>query len=191
MLKHIRKKTGYFITAFGLLIVILAFSCFSEPGPTPPPNWYPDFASPFECLNNLIYCFDSYQTEPNIIDKYKQVLDSTYVFYFDPEDIGDIIGGYTIPSFWTYDEDWRATNNMFNLAYSIDFKIPILGQGEDTFGKPAEGDITFVKNDVTISMTLMVDDTTGYIAQGVCDFKFVKNENGQWHLSEWRDHTAF
>jgi len=190
MLKHIRKKTVHFVTAFSLLIVILAFSCFSEPGTQPPGKWYPDFASPYECINNLVFCFNSYKTEPNIIDKYKQVLDPAYIFYFDPEDIGDEVGGYIIPAMWTYDEDWRATNNMFNLAYDITFTIPILDQGEDTFGKPEEGATEFLKSNVTINLILMEDDTTGYQAQGFCDFKFKKNENGQWHLSEWRDHTA-
>jgi hypothetical protein len=190
MLKHIGKRTGYFVSAFSLLIVILAFSCFSEPTTPPQGNWYPDFASPYQCISNLVYCFGNYQTEPKIIDKYKQVLDLTYVFYFKPDDIGQDVGGYIIPTFWTYDEDWQATNNMFNQAYSIDFKIPTLIQGEDAFGKPAEEDTTFLKSNVNISLTLMVDSSNGYIATGYCDFKFVKNENGEWHLSEWRDHTA-
>lgn len=193
MLKHIRKKAVYFFTAFSLLIVILAFSCFSEPGiPHNPGTWYPDFASPYQCISNLVFCFNNYKTEPKIIDKYKQVLDPTYVFYFKPDDIGEVVGGYTIPAFWTYDEDWRATSNMFNQAYDITFDIPILDQdqAEDAFGKPAEGAIEFVKSNVTINLILMVDATDGYQAQGFCDFKFAKNENGEWHLSEWRDHTA-
>jgi hypothetical protein len=186
------KKTGLrFFTMLGLLAVILVFSCFSEPSNNNNQGkWYSDFASPYECMCNLIYCFGNYQTEPNIIDKYKEVLDSTYVFYFDPDDIGDKVGDYTIPSLWTYDEDWRATNNMFNQAYSIEFKIPILDQGESAFGKPGDTDTTYAKNNVTISFTLMVDPTSGYIAQGICDFSFVKNDNGQWHLSVWKDHTA-
>lgn len=171
-----------------LALALLALSCHEENPPTGPEGWQ-ETTSPFNVLWNVCYCFHN-QSETDIVKKFSALLSDDFIFYFKPDDIGDDVGGYVIPTFWTKDEFMIAINNMFNHAYSLDFDIPILEQGEEAFGRPAEGDTTFSKNNVTISFILMVDSTNSYMVQGFCDFKFSRGENGQWYLSEWRDHTA-
>jgi len=188
MLKQVTKRGVLLLVAIALLSVVVSIQCFSEPE-QPPGEWYPNFENPWQCLKNLVYTYDRYQSDPDVVDKYKEVLDPEYVFYFDPDDVGSLVGQYVIPVFWTYEEDWTATQNMFNQAYSITFEIPILNsQDAETFGIP-DGD-QFTKNNVSISLLLMVDEVNGYIAQGFCDFTFAKNAAGQWHLIEWKDFTA-
>lgn len=190
MYKQLKNRGVLFASAVGLLAIVALVQCFSEPEVPPVLVWYPDFETPFQCLSNLQYTYEHFRDEPNIIDKYKLVLDPQYVFYFDPEDVGTWVGDYQIPTSWTYEEDWVATNNMFNLAHSIALEIPILGLGEEYFGTPADDDTVFPKNNVTIDLLLMVDQINGFQAHGFCDFEFIKNENGEWHLSVWTDRTA-
>lgn len=190
MYKQLKNRGVLFASAVGLLAVVALVQCFSEPKVPPVLAWYPDFETPFQCLSNLQYTYEHYRDEPNIIDKYKLVLDPQYVFYFDPEDVGTWVEDYQIPTSWTYEEDWRATNNMFNLAHSIALEIPILGLGEEYFGTPADDDTVFFKTNVTIDLLLMVDQINGFQANGFCDFEFTKNENGEWHLCVWWDRTA-
>ncbi len=190
MYKQLKNRGVLFASAVGLLAIVALVQCFSEPGNGEPVTWYPDFETPFQCLSNLLYTYEHYRDEPNIIDKYKLVLDPQYVFYFDPEDVGTWVGDYQIPTSWTYEEDWRATKNMFNLAHSIALDIPILNQGEEYFGTPADDATVFPRNNVTINLLLMVDESNGFQATGFCDFEFAKNENGEWHLIVWWDRTA-
>jgi hypothetical protein len=171
-----------------LVISLFALSC-SEDQPTYP-QWWLSATSPYNTLSDLECCFNSYEVEPNVTKLLDLIIADDFIFYFDHDDIGDVVGGYTIPAYWGRGEFMQVINNMFNQAYSIDFRIPILGQGEDAFGKPAEGDTTFTKDNVTISLTVMVDPTNGYIATGFCDFAFSKGSDGFWRLSEWRDHNA-
>jgi len=82
-----------------------------------------------------------------------------------------------------------AIRNMFNLAYSIYLQIPILGQGEDAFGKPGEGDTTFAKVNVTVDLLVMVDESNGFQVTGFCHFEFTKDGSGNWPITIWWDRT--
>ncbi|GAI52797.1 unnamed protein product, partial [marine sediment metagenome] len=118
------------------------------------------------------------------------VLSPDFVFYFDPNNVGDYVGDYIIPVSWTKTEMMSAVRNMFNLAYSINLEIPILTQGEDAFGKPDEGDTTFTKTNVTVDLLLMVDEYNGFQVTGFCDFEFTKDGSGNWPITIWWDRTA-
>lgn len=176
------------LLAIVVLAVIFALSC-GEDQPIYP-QWWLSASSPFNALSDLIFCFDNYETEPNVIKLVDSIISEDFTFYFDPNDVGEQMGDYAIPEYWGKDEFMQAVNNMFNQAYKINFIIPILDQGEDAFGKPAGGDTTFVKNLVTINLILMVDATMGYQAQGFCDFEFHKGSTGLWQVFAWRDHTG-
>jgi hypothetical protein len=171
-----------------IAITLFALSC-SEEQPRLQHEWL-DPTSPFNTLWDVRYCFNHFDLPLNIINDFSSLIADDFLFYFDPDDVGDYVGGYTIPAYWGRGEFIQVINNMFNQAYSIDFAIPILGQGEDAFGKPAEGDTTFSKSNVSISIIVMMDSTNGYMAQGFCDFRFIKGSDGLWRLDELRDHTA-
>jgi hypothetical protein len=116
------------------------------------------------------------------------VLSTDFVFYFDPNNVGDEIEGFIIPVAWGRDSHMEACSNMFSEAYSIDFDIVT-----ESIEDPEEGATTFVTNDVQIDIRVMVDAVNGYRAKGVCDFVFVNDTSAgcdDWKVSEWYDKTA-
>lgn len=171
-----------------VLAVIFTFSCGEDQ--LLYPEWWLTTSSPYNTLSDLEFCFNDYEVYPNIIKLVDSIIGEDFVFHFKPDDVGEYVGGYTIPAYWGKGEFMQAINNMFNQAYSISFSIPILWQGEEVFGKPAEGDTTFTKDNVAINIVLMVNATEGYQATGFCDFEFCKGSDGLWQLCEWRDHTS-
>ena len=152
-------------------------------------TYTPDLSSPYGVLTELVYCFNNHQ-EDGIINRMDAVLSPDFVFYFDPEDVGDYVGDYEIPVSWTKTEMMSAIRNMFNQAHSIALHIPILYGGEDAFGKPDEGDTTFIRTNVTVDLLVMIDESNGYQAQGFCDFEFTKDGSGNWPITTWWDKTG-
>jgi hypothetical protein len=145
-----------------------------------------EMTNPAAVLTNIVVAYNQ-----GNIDLYKSALSPNFVFYFDPDDVGQNppVGNYVIPESWSYTEDWKATYNMFEGAYSIDLAIPTGG-----IGKPEEGATTYRAENITISLLVMVDELNGYISnQGYCDFEFeeYQNNSGQdrWRLTGWWDNT--
>ncbi len=166
------------------LALVALISCDEETA-----SYYPDLSSPYGVLTELVYCFNNHQ-EDGIINRMDAVLSPNFIFYFDPEDVGDYVGYYEIPVFWTKTELMSAVRNMFNQAYSIELQIPILDESEDAFGKPGEGDTAFTRINVYVNLLLMVDESNGYQAQGFCDFEFGKDGSGNWPITIWWDRTV-
>jgi hypothetical protein len=78
---------------------------------------------------------------------------------------------------------------MFNRAYSINLSIPTRRVGE-----PAPEETTYEAVNITISLLVMIDELTGFIADsGYCNFEFEKYQNEQsedrWRLTKWWDRT--
>ena len=109
------------------LTIRLGVACKELTAPKPQPGYTSD--TPEECIYNLEYSFDTAD-----IGLYKAMLSSGFTFYFNPSDVGKDVDGYTIPSSWSYEEDWAATDNMFNNAYSINMDL-----AEDRVGNPPAG----------------------------------------------------
>ncbi len=166
------------------LVLVALISCDEEIA-----TYTPDLSSPYGTMVELEYCFNHHQ-EDGIIKRMDAVLSPNFVFYFDPEDVGDYVGDYEIPISWTKTEMMTAIEHLFNQAYSINLEIPILDEGEDAFGKPDEGDTTFAKSNVPLTLTVLKDATDGYQAQGFCDFEFGKDDSGNWPMTTWWDRTA-
>jgi hypothetical protein len=116
------------------------------------------------------------------------VLSTDFVFYFDPNDVGNDVEGFIIPVSWGRDSHMEACGNMFDNAYSIDFNIVTNGI-ED----PKEATTTFETNDVQIDIRVMVDSVNGFRAKGVCDFEFTNDTSAgydDWKVSTWYDRTS-
>ncbi len=166
------------------LALVALVSCDEETA-----SYYPDLSSPYGTMVELEYCFNHNQ-EADIINRMDAVLSPDFVFYFDPDDVGTFVGDYEIPVSWTKTEMMSAIRNMFNQAHSIALHIPILYGGEDAFGKPDEGDTTFIRTNVTVDLLVMIDESNGYQAQGFCDFEFTKDGSGNWPITTWWDKTG-
>lgn len=122
------------------------------------------------------------------IDLFKDVLAPEMIFHFDPQDVGDDVGGFIIPETWGYNDIVSAVGNMFDQVYSIDFSVSTADVGD-----PDEGADEFTAKDVQVRLLVMIDPTNGYLAQGFCAFRFVNagtGDNDDWVISDWWDYTA-
>jgi len=176
------------IITLGAAVALLAFACGEEEGVTPPPG--PDRlepTSPANVLKNVELAFNNRD-----VDLLKAMLSTTFVFYFDPDDVGQYAPGsrYEIPESWSYAEFYTAVNNLYTDAYSIKLTIPT-----GNVGTPGENETKYRAENVSINLLVMVDELNGYIAdQGFCNFAFESytSEAGKkcWRLTGWWDRTA-
>ncbi len=120
---------------------------------------------------------------------FKPCVSPNFIFYFNPNDAGQNVGGYTIPVSWNRTEMLSAIQKMLDEAYSINVNIPTT-----TVGKPGGGATTWRAHDVVITMTLMIEPGTGYrVGAGYCNFAFEKyeeNSEARWRLTAWWDFTS-
>ena len=144
--------------------------------------------SPANVLKNVERAFN--RRDINLL---KGMLSENFVFYFDPDDVGQNPPGvpnYEIPEWWTYTTFWQAVSRMYTNAYSISLTIPTAG-----FGEPAPSEETYKAENISIKFLVMVDEENGYLADhGYCDFEFERydGEEGRkfWRLTKWWDRTA-
>ena len=169
----------------GAAVALLALSCFEEVPPPPPERPGPN--TPANVLENVELAFNNRD-----VDLLKAMLSAEFVFHFDPNDIGQRAPGgqYIIPEYWSYTEFWNAANNMFTEAYSISLSIPT-----GRVGTPGENETTYRADKISVSLLVMVDELSGYLADnGYCDFEFEsytsKTDKKYWRLANWWDHTA-
>jgi hypothetical protein len=165
---------------------LLLAACKEESGVGPGPT-YPQPTSPAACLTCVEISFN--QRDVNLL---KAMLSERFVFYFDPDDVGQHPPGsqYVIPETWSYAEFRQAVQQMFFKAYSISLTIPTGG-----VGTPAPGQTTYLAENVTLRLLVMVDDLNGYIADGgYCNYEFERYEGAEgkklWRLTGWWDNTA-
>jgi hypothetical protein len=176
------------IITLAAAVAVLALSCGDEEGVTPPPG--PDRlepTSPASVIENVEISFNQHDVDP-----LKRVLGPDFVFYFDPDDVGQNPPGkpYKIPESWSYTEFWTALRSMFQKAYSIKLSIPT-----SRVGTPSPSQTTYKAENVSISLVVMVDENNGYQAdQGYCNFAFESytSEAGKkcWRLTKWWDRTS-
>ncbi|MEE8638961.1 MAG: hypothetical protein V3T41_00980 [bacterium] len=166
-------------------VAALALTCCDKTvinGEIPPP----EPTSPANILKSVEISFNQRD-----IDLLKRALSPNFVFYANPGEIGRPRPEgtpYRLPLSYSFTEFWHIAYNMFNSAYAINLSISIGGAGE-----PGPEESTFRTGDVNVSLLVMVDETSGYMAEGYCYFEFekYKNEQGRdrWRLTNWWDNT--
>jgi len=126
MLRKIGRPSAVMI---GVALAAMLFTgCLFSPPVVQPPKPPPVMDSPAHVLKNVEAAYNQRN-----IEYYKNALSDNFVFYFDPDDVGQHPPGgskYEIPESWTYTEDWDATNGMFENAFSISLTIPTGSVGE-------------------------------------------------------------
>ncbi|UCE26715.1 MAG: hypothetical protein JSW52_10265 [Candidatus Coatesbacteria bacterium] len=145
----------------------------------------PRINTPAQVLEFLEESFN--RQELSVLYKY---LRSDFVFYFDPDNVGDEIDGFTIPVSWDRYNIFGACSNMFEEAYSIDFEVVTAGVGD-----PDDEATTYSAYNVQIRLVVMTDALNGHLADGYCDFEFIYNgPSGYggygWEVSKWYDRTS-
>jgi hypothetical protein len=173
------RKTILLATALALL----ALSCGEEEGITRPPP----LNLPADAIDAVEISFNQRD-----IELLKKCLSRDFVFYFDPDDVGQNPPGksYLIPTSWSYTEFWSAANNMLYRAYSINLYI-----STSHIGTPGEKETRHKAENVSISLLVMIDDLNGFIADvGYCNFAFEayynEKEGKRWRLTGWWDFTS-
>ncbi|NIT35161.1 MAG: hypothetical protein GTN49_01455, partial [candidate division Zixibacteria bacterium] len=85
-----------------LIIILSGTACEEEVEPPPPPA---PLNTPAEVLKSVEISFN--QRDIEIL---KNSLSPDFVFYFDPDDVGQNPPGsqYRIPESWSYTEFWQA-----------------------------------------------------------------------------------
>jgi hypothetical protein len=174
----------------GILIIaacMLALSCFEEGGTTPGPEGAPEATSPANALKCVEMSFN--QRDMKIVTN---VLSDGFVFYFDPDDVGQSPpgGGYVIPESWSCAEFKGAVTNMYRKAFSISLTIPTGG-----VGTPDPNETTYRVENINIKLLVMIDELNGFIAdQGYCNFAFERYDGPKgvklWRLTNWWDNTS-
>jgi hypothetical protein len=172
---------------FTIATAMLLLACGGEEGVTPRVPDRVEPTTPANVLKNVEISFN--QRDINLL---KAMLSENFVFYFDPHDVGQSPPGsqYHIPESWSYTEFWQALNNMFDKAYSINLSIPT-----GRVGTPAENETKYKAENISISLLVMIDELSGFIADnGYCNFEFEGNEGAfgkkYWRLTKWWDRTS-
>jgi hypothetical protein len=145
-------------------------------------------SSPANVLKNVATAFNIRD-----INLLKAMLSENFVFYFDPDDVGQYPpggGNYKIPESWSYMQFWTAISNLFVKAYAISFTIPA---GET--GTPGPNESPYKADNINIKLLVYVDELNGYLVDGgYCNFEFEKyrSEAGadRWRLTKWWDNTS-
>ncbi|MGQ9706339.1 MAG: hypothetical protein ACUVWP_04960 [bacterium] len=198
-MKKIKTITLTVIYITLLISILTLVDCFS--GPTETTYDIREQTDPYYCLWNLRTTYNRHK-DIGMIDHYKNILEPIeYKFYFDPDDVGKwTSNGYQIPFSWNYDEDWQATQNMFNKVHSIDLTIPTLGEKGDDTDKANfyarenpqfnPEHTTCIIDEVNINLLVMFDATNGMQAIGPCTFHFKLCDDNMWRITAWYDQTA-
>jgi hypothetical protein len=166
-----------------VVVLLLTFTACDDEGTTPPPDNGEDGRTPAEALEALEDSFNAHDVE-----LFKDVLAPEVIFHFDPNDVGDDVGGFIIPESWGYDDLVSAVGNMFDQAYSIDFSVSTADVGD-----PDEGATEYTAEAVHVRLLVMIDAGNGFLAEGFCGFRFINagfGNNDDWVITDWWDYTA-
>jgi hypothetical protein len=87
------------------LIILLGVSC----GETIVPVVGNGAGSPRECIDMLVRAINGRD-----ISGYGALLAPDFTFYFNPDDVGRDVNGYTIPETWGFDEEIAFLGEMFD-----------------------------------------------------------------------------
>jgi len=167
-----------FIAVATAALALLALSCGEEEGPTGPAP-YPALDSPDHVLTNVEMSFHRRDDA-----RLRAALDEdAFVFYFNPQDVGERVGNYIIPESWAYAEFYHTCGNMFDDAYTISLEI-------QPIGKPPADATEYTAFNVAINLLCMTDEQNGFRAdKGYCNFRFRKDTDARWRLVKWWDYT--
>ena len=169
-----------------ILAALLALSCFEEGGTTPGPEGPPEATSPANVLKCVEMTFNL-REKKIVVDEQSD----NFVFYFDPDDVGQNPpgGGYVIPESWSCADFRGAVSNMYRKAFSISLTIPT-----GRVGTPDPNQPTYKAENISIQLLVMIDELNGYIANGYCNFEFMRYDGKEgeklWRLTTWWDNTG-
>jgi len=193
------KRTAYLLVLI-IAAVGLVSSCILDPkekppdDTTPPTRTYQDLTERDHVLNNLELAYNEKK-----IDRYEELLDSAFVFYFSPADYNDPDNPTDVS--WDRGEERRSANNIFSGAGSnpveaLDLRLSYPDENwtaidpDDLVNYP---DQTWYYKSVVYNLSVETQNGTTY--KGI-DLKaafiirqVVRKSDGKqiWQIMRWRD----
>ncbi len=156
------------------ITLTLLAGCFSLP-----PGPGPDLSSPHDTLSYLV---NSYVLlDDGGVD---YILDSDFIFYFDQDEVDDVVGGYRIPhEGWGRYSELIATRNMFAGAERIEFDEFDLSEMEPL----PEGATHYTSGWIRYRFRYYYDEEDhSYYVGGNAIFELEKQGN-DWIITRWTD----
>jgi hypothetical protein len=162
-----------------LLGVLGAAGCGDEEVTSPEPGPY-DATEPKFVFANVELAFN--RGDVNLLSN---CLAGDFVFYFDVNDIGQKVNGYTIPTSWTREEFLTAAGNLFAETYNISLTNHWRG-----IRTPGRSETSHFAGNVALEIVVMLDAINGYtLEEGVCDYESTMEPAQKWYLYKWRERT--
>ncbi len=160
------------------LAVLLSFTACDDGGTTPT-----DGRPALETLRAFKTAFNN--QDANALDG---LLTSDFRFYFDEDDVGTEVNGYTIPASWGRAIFLTAVGNMFGATDTVTFSFD-----ESDVGEPGKGDTTYETGDVEVTLKVMIDAHNWYEVIGPLTFYFTLDTadgTDAWSLENIKDFTS-
>jgi hypothetical protein len=167
--------------AGAVLLFTAAFlvGCGEEEEPQPGPGPY-QMTEPKYALANVELAFNGYDV--SLLDK---CLADTFLFFFDPNDVGQKANGYVMPGSWARADFLQAARNMFSRAQSIS-----IDNNWQAIGPPDPNENIYAAYAVPLKIAVVVGPNESYtLDDGTCDYEFKKDADGTWHLINWQDRS--
>lgn len=79
---------------------------------------------------------------------YRALMHDSMTFYFDDDDVGDVVNGYTIPESWPLSIDYPEVKSFLANAYYVNCEID-----EEAVGSTATESATYTSPPVTFVLT--------------------------------------
>ncbi|MCP4231789.1 MAG: hypothetical protein GY771_16795 [bacterium] len=165
--------------------VFLALSCKNAVSPDPGLDYTAD--TPRKCIQTLEYALNARE-----ILLYGAMLSTDFTFYFDDDDVGTLVDGYTIPKSWGYEEECRAVANMLRpYGDGGALKVEAFAYTEDMGDPPDDSDFYFT-SDVYFRLEVKINSMWGvsnYDDDHYFEFtKTTDNGDSYWLMAEWRNY---
>ena len=175
---NLKRPSG---AASAVLLFAITFfvGCGEEEEAPPGPGPYP-MNEPKYALANVELAFNGY--DAGLLDK---CLADTFLFYFDPNDVGQNANGYVMPGSWARVDFLQAPRNMFARAQRIS-----LNNNWRAIGSPDPNETFYVAYAVPLKIVVVIDANKSYVLDdGTCDYEFEKDADGTWRVVNWRDRS--
>jgi len=177
----VREKKTFMqrVTKLSLGIVAAAatllVACSNEGGVEPVSEITPE-----DCVANVEKAFG--YGDVNLL---KKTLSPDFLFHFNPNDVGAVVNGYTIPRSWTYADFVLATGKMFKFASAVRLAVNEIPAPTTT--------PKFTAQRIPITILVMGDDRNGgRFEYSDCDLEFTRYATADgvaWRLTGWWDNS--
>ncbi len=150
----------------------------------------PGFYTPADSAWKVLYNFQlAYQTQN--IDAYKECLDPEFEFILLQVDWDDYDGDGIIDESWGKDIEEAFTQNMFDSEDAEVIELTLTGNSETVwYGDPSGETLQLVRSfDLKVYYWQPDGTQAGYRAMGNAVFRCRPDENGEYKIWQWEDHS--